>query len=442
MKRIERSTLLILILLAAAELADLLFDYQLFWSHAKSFDQTDLSLHILILLLVTTALVSTLWMRSQRQQSDLALSHALDRAGAEQARTDSILAALGDGVSIQDLDYRVIYQNDRHRELAGRDALGQYCYQAYSREENVCKDCPVEKTFRDGHIHRLSKALSPEHEASHIEIISSPLYNAAGEIVAGIELVRDISRHQQREAKVADLNRELNEQAELLKVVNRELEAFSYSLAHDLRSQLTPMLLGAEALLNSYRAQLDEHGRLFVDTIITSGEKIEQVVDGMLVLGRVRSEKMVWKDVDLSALAGEIMESLARSAPERKVSWVIASSLRAWGDMRLLRIALQNLLANAWKYSARNETADISFGVISGHDESCFFVRDNGVGFDQSKVGHLFQPFSRLHGEEFDGSGVGLATVARIIERHNGWIRAESKEGEGASFYFTLPQKS
>lgn len=423
MERIERLTLFLLVLLTAAEIADVFLDYQLFWSKGGRLDQTDLNLHILIMLLLTAVLVLVFRIRDYRRNNDLALERALKLAGEEQARSDSIIAALGDGVSIQNLNYKVIYQNDRHRELAGKDALGHLCYQAYSRCEQVCQDCPVEKTFQDGQIHRLIKELPPGRPASHVEIISSPLKNADGKIVAGIELVRDISLHQQREARVADLNRELEEQTALLKVVNQELEAFSYSLAHDLRSQLTPLILGAEALLNSYRPQLDETGRLFIDTIMSSGEKIEEIVEGMLVLGRVRSQNMEYDNFDISVLAGEIMESFAQSSPERKVSWDIMPSLVTRGDVRLIRIALQNLIGNAWKYTSKNVESKISFGVMPDREDACFFIRDNGVGFDQEKAGDLFKPFNRLHGQEFEGSGVGLATVGRIIQRHNGWIR-------------------
>ncbi|MDP9827789.1 DNA-binding response OmpR family regulator [Kineosporia succinea] len=218
---------------------------------------------------------------------------------------------------------------------------------------------------------------------------------------------------------------------------NQELEAFSYSVSHDLRSPLRAIDGFTAMLLEVVDEHLDESGRHYADRIRASVKRMNEMIDDLIELSRVGRAEVTRRPVDVGALAGEILADLAVGSPGRSVEVVVAEGLDASADARLLRNVLENLLGNAWKFSGAMDDPRIEVGR-SGPDE--FFVRDNGSGFDMAQAGRLFSPFQRLHKQsEFPGTGIGLATVHRIIERHGGRIWAESAPGEGATFRFTLP---
>ncbi len=242
--------------------------------------------------------------------------------------------------------------------------------------------------------------------------------------------------HEELEHRVEDRTRELV-------VANRELEAFSYSVSHDLRGPVDAVNGFAYVLGREYGSKLDERGKELVDRIRNSGKRMMQLIDDLLNLSRVTSGLIQHVPVNLSDLAQNISNDLIRSAPERKVTFRIAEGNVAEGDPRLLRVLLENLLRNAWKYTSQHETATIEFGATMKGDSPIYFVRDDGVGFDSRSADRLFQPFHRLHSQtEFPGSGVGLATVQRIVRRHGGDVWAQSEVGKGATFYFTLGRRS
>jgi PAS domain S-box-containing protein len=238
------------------------------------------------------------------------------------------------------------------------------------------------------------------------------------------------------EARVAARTAELTE-------LNGELEAFSYSVSHDLRAPLRSIEGFGRLLEEDCADRLDAIGRDYVERMCRSARRMAQLIDDLLELTRIDRAEIRPADVDLSALAGEIVDELRQGSPQRRVAVEIAPGLSAHGDPRLLRIALQNLLENAWKYTGRTAGARIEFGCGHASDERVFHVRDNGAGFDMAYAHKLFAPFQRLHSpHEFEGSGVGLASVSRVIKRHRGRIWAESTVGEGATFYFTLAPES
>ncbi|MCM2265201.1 MAG: ATP-binding protein [Desulfuromonadales bacterium] len=241
-----------------------------------------------------------------------------------------------------------------------------------------------------------------------------------------------------REAELLKLNQKQRQRAIELAAINRELEAFSSSLSHDLKTPLTSICLAAEALRESVPEEGAANAAFCLSTILAEGERMNDLIDGMLLLSRASQAEMRCETVDLSTLAREILLRLCLAAPDREVEWEVAADVVATGDARLLAAAMDNLIGNAWKYTAAKAVAWIEFGVLQG-DERVFFVRDNGVGFDLAKAGRLFEPFQRLHGEEqFKGFGIGLATVQRIIQRHGGRIWADAAPNQGATFYFTL----
>jgi len=234
----------------------------------------------------------------------------------------------------------------------------------------------------------------------------------------------------------------LARRSEELEATNRELEAFSYSVSHDLRAPLRAIDGFSQAIVEDYGGRLDETGRNYLDRVRTATQRMGRLIDDLLNLSRVTRAPMQPAHLDLSGMASEILAQLGEAHPERQVATVIEPHLRAWGDPGLLHAALENLLSNAWKYTGRQAQARIEVGheVIDG--ETVYFVRDNGAGFDMRYADKLFGAFQRLHHpDEFAGTGVGLATVKRIVHRHGGRIWAEGTPDHGATFRFTLPQQ-
>ncbi|HEY5208801.1 MAG TPA: response regulator [Stellaceae bacterium] len=241
--------------------------------------------------------------------------------------------------------------------------------------------------------------------------------------------------------RLAETRAAMTEQLELK---NRELEAFSYSVSHDLRAPLRTVDGFARVLIEDHAGALDPTGRDYLRRMRAATQRMGDLIDDLLQLSQVSRAEIVRAPVDLSATARLVGAELARAHPERAVRLDIADGLTAQGDARLLRIVLENLLGNAWKYSRNAARPTISFGATGEHEELiAYFVRDNGAGFDMAFAHKLFTPFERLHsGEEFPGTGIGLATVQRIVARHGGRIWAESTVGAGATFFWTLGKQS
>jgi len=235
-----------------------------------------------------------------------------------------------------------------------------------------------------------------------------------------------------------DLARVRKEWARELEQANKELEAFSYSVSHDLRAPLRRIDGFSKALLDQYGGKLDAEGCHYLARVRAGTQKMSALIDDLLALSRTSRAPLRKEPIDLSKLASNVVAELRDRDPSRAVTVRIADGLTFRGDSRLISVVLVNLLGNAWKFTARNPDAEIAVGWESEAGEKVFFVKDNGAGFDMARAGNLFAPFQRLHTEsEFEGSGIGLATVQRIISRHGGTIRAESSVGKGATFFFT-----
>jgi signal transduction histidine kinase len=231
----------------------------------------------------------------------------------------------------------------------------------------------------------------------------------------------------------------VTERTRQLEAANRELEAFSYSVSHDLRAPLRSMEGFSQALIEDYAGQLDATAHDYLSRIKAANQRANGLIDGMLQLSRLTRNPLTLTVVDLSGLAQEVAAELGQTAPERQVAWVIAPNLKMLGDAKLLRIMLANLLNNAWKFTRHTPRPQIEVGQVVIEGRPCFFVRDNGDGFDMRHSHRLFGAFQRLHATtEFEGSGIGLATVQRVINRHGGRVWAEGEKGRGATFYFSL----
>jgi light-regulated signal transduction histidine kinase (bacteriophytochrome) len=273
--------------------------------------------------------------------------------------------------------------------------------------------------------------------------VKFPVLDSAGEAYAVCGISTDITDRIRAEEQVRELNAGLEtrvaERTAELQASARELDAFAYSVSHDLRAPLRSLHGFSQAILDDYGNLLDDVGRGYLNRLQVNVQRMGQIIDDLLNLSRATRADLARESVDLSGLAQEIMAELAAADPHRTVNSVIAADLTALGDRALLRMVLQNLLANAWKYTARLPVADIEVGQLDRNGEQCFFVRDDGVGFDKKYTDKLFTAFQRLHpAAEFEGNGIGLATVQRIVRRHGGQVSAESELGQGATFYFTV----
>lgn len=259
-----------------------------------------------------------------------------------------------------------------------------------------------------------------------VDVSLSPFETDQGRRVAAA--IRDITERRRVEAA--------------LSAANGELEAFSYSVSHDLRAPLRSINGFSTIILEDYGHQFDPEARALFERVRAAAGRMGELIDDLLSLGRVSRGEMRQETVDLSAIARDVTDQLREQAPDRDVVVQVSDGALVRGDPRLLRVAIENLLHNAWKFTGDQPRAVIEFGVGEHEGQRAFFVRDDGAGFDMAYADKLFGPFQRLHAaEEFEGTGIGLATVQRIIRRHGGQVWAEGAVGEGATFTFTLTSR-
>ena len=507
---------------------------------------------------------------TQSRKAELALQAALTRSAQEQARSEAIISAIGEGLIIVDPDFKVLYQNRILKDLGG-DPTRDHCYVVYGNRESVCDNCPVAQTFLDGEIHTTEKSAIQGGITVYREITSSPLLDESGSIVAGIELVRDITerkraehalqesewqmkevqriaslgswqhdyesgklvwsdetyrilgwqpqqiaasyeaflevvhpgdrehvarrysesvragsdgyeiehrivrmpgaeiRHihqkcehmkdgtgkvirsygmihditprKQAEERISILNADLSARAAELEVANKDLEAFSYTVSHDLRGPLTNINSYCQAIAELDGDKLDSQCAGFMESVFDEVRSMDGLITSLLNLSRFTHIKLKKKRIDFSELAKTIAAELQIREPERRVAFEIGEGIVAAGDEKLLRMVLVNLFGNAWKFSAQTEHPVIRFGVECYQGRAVYVVSDNGMGFEMGQSDKIFAVFQRLHRDEaFEGFGIGLTTVRRIIERHRGRIWAEGEPGKGARFLFTLQE--
>ena len=273
------------------------------------------------------------------------------------------------------------------------------------------------------------------------EMTITPVKDGAA-ITNFVAIKQDITERERAEEEIRKLNTDLAERVRLrtaeLQTSNKELEAFCYSVSHDLRAPLRGINGFSQSLIEDYTGKLDATGVQYLDRIRLGCQRMGQLIDDLLKLSRLSRSEMQWMPVNLSQIAQAVSDELRSTAPERAVEFKIANGINAVGDPALLRVALSNLLANAWKFTGKDSNPVIEFGTRS-EGRTSYFVRDNGVGFDMAYSDKLFQPFQRLHGmKEFPGTGIGLATVERVVRRHGGRVWADAVPGGGATFFFTL----
>jgi light-regulated signal transduction histidine kinase (bacteriophytochrome) len=252
----------------------------------------------------------------------------------------------------------------------------------------------------------------------------------------------DITERLRAEAQIRHLNEQLKARAQALAEANNELESFSFSVSHDLRAPLRVISGYSHILLEDCCDKLGAEDKDGLQAVVAASQRMGELIDDLLQLSGITRSELHRAPVDLSALARSVADELRKANPERSVELLIEPDLITQADARLMRIVLENLLGNAWKFTSQKPVARIEFGRTTRKGAPAYFVRDNGAGFDMAYANKLFGAFQRLHSTtEFPGTGIGLATVQRVIHRHGGQVWAEGEVGRGATFYFRLPNE-
>jgi len=362
---------------------------------------------------------------------------ALLRAKEEWERTFDTVPDL---IAILDNNHRILRVNKAMAQKLGQEpgqCLGLPCYKYVHGLSEPPAFCPHTCTVRDGLQH--IEEVHEERLGGHFLVSTTPMFDEGGAVIGSVHVARDITERKLAEEEVIKLNEELKDKVIQLEMANNELDAFSYSVSHDLRSPLRSVAGFSQALLDDYAGKLDAEGKDHLQRIIAATQRMGLLIDDLLKLSRISRAGMNLKKVSLSELAAKIAEAIRKEHPERGVDIKIAEGLFAYGDEHLLNVVLENLLANAWKFTGKNPRAVIEFGITEHEGRQAYFVKDNGAGFDMLYAGKMFSPFQRLHcASEFPGTGIGLATVRRVIERHGGKVWIEAEVGKGATVYFTL----
>jgi PAS domain S-box-containing protein len=377
-----------------------------------------------------------------RKEAELAL-----RQSEERMRL--LLESAPDSVVIVDKDGRIVLANAQTAEQFG-----------YSRAELIGREVEILVPERYRNAHRLHRegytkraqarptgmrsalvGLRKDGTEFPAEVNLNPM--EVGDQRYVIAIVRDVTASKEAENQIRDLNDDLTRRNSELRSLNADLEAFSYSVSHDLRAPLRSIDGFSRILEEEYAARIDDEGRGYLKRVRRAAQRMSDLIDDLINLARVTRAELTPSAVDLSALAREIGAALQLQEPERTVRFDVAPGLVARADPRLLRVALENLLGNAWKFTARRRDAQVEVGRDGTNGETAFFVRDNGVGFDPAYAGKLFGAFQRLHDAgEFPGTGIGLATVQRVVSKHGGKVWANGAIDGGAAFYFTLARET
>jgi PAS domain S-box-containing protein len=347
-------------------------------------------------------------------------------------------------ILILDREGRVVSWNNGAERIKGyraEEILGQHFSRFYTTED-VERGKPVlalKLAAENGAFKDEGWRVRKDGTRFWANVAITALHDRKGQLRGFGKVTRDSTERKQAQDALERQRNELARSNAEMRAANRELEAFSYSVSHDLRAPLRSIDGFSLALLEDYSEKLDDEGKKHLERVRAATQRMGTLIDDLLNLARVTRASMRLEAVNVSEVATEVAEGLQKAQPDRKVDFRIEKGLDAMADSHLLRIALENLLGNAWKFTSKRASARIEFGKTKNNGTSAFFVRDDGAGFDSAYADRLFGAFQRLHAmTDFPGTGVGLATVQRIIHRHGGRVWAESSVGRGATFYFTL----
>lgn len=304
----------------------------------------------------------------------------------------------------------------------------------------------LEAATREGRFEDYGWRVRKDGTTFWANVIITALHDEKGKLRGFSKVTRDITDRKNAEEKLKrayeNLEARIEDRTKALQSANRELESFNYSVSHDLRAPLRSMDGFSQALITNYSDKFDDRGKDYLRRIRESAKRMGQLIEDILNLSKIARVEVNKSEVDLSQTAEKVVAELKTADPNREVRFDIEENITAYCDENLIRLVLENLLGNSWKYTSKDKSAHIQFGKTGGDGEAVYIVRDDGIGFDMSFVDKLFEPFQRLHTEqEFPGTGIGLATVRRIIFRHGGDVWAKGEVGKGTTIFFTLENK-
>jgi PAS domain S-box-containing protein len=384
--------------------------------------------------------------RRRIEQQLLESKDTLQREIVERTQQASLLNLTHDTIFVRDMNDIITYWNRGAAELYGwteDQAVGKHSHQLLQTDYPLPMDEVREELLRTGRWEgelRKTKA-----DGSRVFVASrwSLRQDEQGHPVAILETNNDISDRKHREEEIRKLNQELEKRTTDLEASNKELEAFAYSVSHDLRAPLRHMVGYTELLQKNVSSMLDEKSLRYMKTILESAKRMGALIDDLLAFSRIARAETRQRPVSLEELLKEVLPDLQREAEGREIAWNIGALPDTFGDRPMLRLVLVNLIANALKFTRTRPRAEIEIGCLERKNDSVVvFVRDNGVGFDMKYAHKLFGVFQRLHQSgTFEGTGIGLATVQRIIHRHGGSVWAEGLVDRGATFFFSLPSQ-
>ena len=354
-----------------------------------------------------------------------------------------------EGIWTIDKDGQTIFANPSMASILGysvEEMLGKHLFEFMDdRGKEIAKQNMDRRSSGISETHDF-EFLKKTGERIYATMATAPIYNSEGEYTGAIAGVLDITERKEAEHELLNYKQHLedliSERTNALEVSNKELEAFSYSVAHDLRTPLRSITSFSQILHMEETENLSQDGKDALSRIITAGKNMSQLIDELLELSRISRTEMKLSNVDLSHLANDIINQLNNNFPGQQSKISIAEKLEVTADKTLMHILLQNLIQNAWKFTNNEKIREIEIGKTEIDLCPYFYIKDNGIGFSMEYQHKLFEPFQRLHEPYFSGNGIGLATVKRIINRHGGKIWANAEENMGATFYFSIPGKT
>jgi len=330
---------------------------------------------------------------------------------------------------------------ERFKGYKAEEIIGQSWERFYSAED-IKEGEPrrlLQTAANEGHAENEGWRMRKDGSRFWADVVITAIRDSEGKLRGFVKVTRDMTKRRTHEEQIEQLNKDLRAQADGLSVVNKELEAFSYSVSHDLRAPLRAIDGFSSELARNYGTTLDARGHADLQRIRLAAQHMGQLIDDLLKLSQVTRAEMSLEPVDLSAMVKMILADLKSTSNKQALCEIIAPNLMVHADARLLRVALENLLSNACKFTSHQPEPTIELGETMTPRGKAYFLRDNGAGFDMAYAGKLFTAFQRLHSaKDYPGTGIGLATVQRIIRRHGGEIWVEAAVGQGATFYFTL----
>ena len=369
-------------------------------------------------------------------------------AALSQANTllQALMDYMPDHIYFKDTESRFIRNSKSQANMLGLNDSTQivgktdfdffpHAMQAYAEEQEVMRSGQPLVDFEE-------QVVWPDSRETWVSTTKVPLRNTEGQIIGIFGISRDITERKRVEQSIQQLNADLKKQAAQLEAANKELEAFSYSVSHDLRAPLRAIDGFTRILLEDYEPLLDEEGKRVGEIIRREAQHMGKLIDDLLAFSRLGRKEMHFTKIDMKAMASSVFDELMTTENTGCIDFHVHRLPSTAGDPVLIRQVWVNLLSNAIKFSSKKEQAVIEVGSKHSEDEHIYYVRDTGAGFEMEYMDKLFGVFQRLHGEkEFEGTGVGLAIVKRVINRHDGRVWAEGEVGKGATFYFALPRK-